>query len=127
VHLYRYFLSQSSEFCSHNPLSCFLTSVCCCKRIFHYRLISETLDTPSYESPIFISRGISVYTGNLVTLVGQKHKLKWQSYSHTLYFVGISKLVDNLHVLSKTIHLILVYVRKPITKLKLTFNNLIFT
>jgi len=29
VQLYRCFVSQSSEFCLHNPLSCFSTSVCC--------------------------------------------------------------------------------------------------
>jgi hypothetical protein len=29
VHLYRYFVSQSGKFCRHNPLCCFLTSVCC--------------------------------------------------------------------------------------------------
>jgi hypothetical protein len=42
VQLYRYFVSQSSEFCRHNPLCCFLTSVYCCKRIFRYRLSPET-------------------------------------------------------------------------------------
>jgi hypothetical protein len=30
VQLYRYFVSRSSEFCRHNPLCCFSTSVCCC-------------------------------------------------------------------------------------------------
>jgi len=41
--LYRYFVSQSSEFCRHNPLCCFPTSVCCrfyC--LFRYRLSPET-------------------------------------------------------------------------------------
>jgi hypothetical protein len=28
--LYRYFVSQSTEFCPHNPLCCFSTSVYCC-------------------------------------------------------------------------------------------------
>jgi hypothetical protein len=42
VQLYRYFVSQSSEFCSHNPLCRFSTSVYCCKRIFLYRLSPET-------------------------------------------------------------------------------------
>jgi len=41
VQFYRYFVSQSSEFCRHNPLCCFLTSVYCCKRIFSYRLSPE--------------------------------------------------------------------------------------
>jgi hypothetical protein len=42
VQLYRYFVSQSTEFCHHNPLCCFSTSVYCCKRIFCYRLSPET-------------------------------------------------------------------------------------
>jgi hypothetical protein len=33
VQLYRYFVSQSSEFCCHNTLCCFSTSVCC---LFRY-------------------------------------------------------------------------------------------
>jgi hypothetical protein len=36
------FVSQSSEFCRHNPLCCFSTSVYCCQRIFRYRLSPET-------------------------------------------------------------------------------------
>jgi hypothetical protein len=39
VQLYRYFVSQSSEFCRHNHLCCFPTSVHCYKRTF-YRLLS---------------------------------------------------------------------------------------
>jgi hypothetical protein len=35
-------MSQSSEFCRHNPLRCFSSSVCCCKHIFRYRLSPET-------------------------------------------------------------------------------------
>jgi hypothetical protein len=42
VLLYRYFVSQSSEFCRHNPLYCVSTSVYCCKDIFRYRLSPET-------------------------------------------------------------------------------------
>jgi hypothetical protein len=39
--LYRYFVSQSSEFCRHNPLCCFSASVyCCC--LFRYRFSPET-------------------------------------------------------------------------------------
>jgi hypothetical protein len=40
VQLYRYFVSQSIEFCHHNSLCCFSTSVCCC--LFRYRLSPET-------------------------------------------------------------------------------------
>jgi hypothetical protein len=38
--LYRYFVSQSSEFCRRNPFCCFSTSVCCF--LFRYRLSPET-------------------------------------------------------------------------------------
>jgi hypothetical protein len=38
MQLYRYFVSQSNEFCRHNPLCCFWTSVCC---LFRYRLSPE--------------------------------------------------------------------------------------
>jgi hypothetical protein len=41
VQLYRYFMSQSSEFCSHNPLCYFSTNVCCCC-LFRYGLSTET-------------------------------------------------------------------------------------
>jgi hypothetical protein len=34
--------SCSCEFCRHNPLCCFSTSVYCCKRTFRYRLSPET-------------------------------------------------------------------------------------
>jgi len=48
VQLYRcYFVSQSSEFCRHNPLCCFSTSSIKCKRMFRYWLSPENLDTPS--------------------------------------------------------------------------------
>jgi len=50
VQLYRYFVSQSSEFCWHNPLCCVSTSVYCCKPIFRYRLSPETFGYTSYIS-----------------------------------------------------------------------------
>jgi len=37
-----YFVGRCSEFCGHNPLCCFSTSVYCCKLIFRYRLSPET-------------------------------------------------------------------------------------
>jgi len=42
VQLYRYFVSQSSEFCCYNPLCFFSTSVCCCCCSFRYQLSQET-------------------------------------------------------------------------------------
>jgi hypothetical protein len=41
VQLYRYFVSQSSEFCHHNSLCCFSTSVYC-YYLFCYRVSPET-------------------------------------------------------------------------------------
>jgi len=41
VQLYRYFVSQSSEFCCHNHLCCFSTYNIKGKRIFRYRLSPE--------------------------------------------------------------------------------------
>jgi len=35
-------VSQSSEFCRHNLLFCFSTSVCCRRCLFRYRLSPET-------------------------------------------------------------------------------------
>jgi hypothetical protein len=41
MQLYRYFVSQSSDFYCHNPLCCFSTIVyCCC--LFRYRISPET-------------------------------------------------------------------------------------
>jgi hypothetical protein len=44
--LYRYSVSQSSEFRRHNPLCCFSTSVYCC--YFVIDSVRKLLDTPSY-------------------------------------------------------------------------------
>jgi hypothetical protein len=40
--VYRYFVSQSSEFCRHNLLCCFSRSNTKSKRVFRYRLSPET-------------------------------------------------------------------------------------
>jgi hypothetical protein len=48
MHLYRYFVSQSSEFCHHNPLCCFPTSVYCFYCLFSFDSVRKLLDTPSY-------------------------------------------------------------------------------
>jgi len=43
MQFYRYFVSQSNEFCLHNPLCYVSTSVCCRRRcLFRYRLSPET-------------------------------------------------------------------------------------
>jgi len=45
VQLYRYFVSQSSEFCRHSPLCCLSTIVYFCY-LFCYQLRWKILDTP---------------------------------------------------------------------------------
>jgi len=40
--LYCYLMTQSSEFCHHNPLCCLSTSVYFCRPTFRYRLSPET-------------------------------------------------------------------------------------
>jgi hypothetical protein len=54
MQMYRYFVSQSSEFCLHNPLCCFSTSVCCCC-LFRYRLSPENFgyNLVSVPTPLF--------------------------------------------------------------------------
>jgi len=47
-------MSQSSEFYCRNPLCCFSTSACCCKRIFRYRLSPETF---GYNLVLFTGSG----------------------------------------------------------------------
>jgi hypothetical protein len=49
LQLYRYFVSQSSEFCRHNSLCCFTTSIHCFERIFRYDSVRKLLDTLSYD------------------------------------------------------------------------------
>jgi len=46
MQLFRYFVSQSSEFCRHNHLCCFWTSVYCCKHTFLYDSVRKHLDNP---------------------------------------------------------------------------------
>jgi len=53
LQLDRYFDSQSNEFCRHDPLCCFSTSVYCCKPVFRYDSVRKLLDTPLvYQAPL---------------------------------------------------------------------------
>jgi hypothetical protein len=50
-------VSESSEFCCHNPICCFSSSVCCCCCcLFRYRLSPETFGCTPY-----ISLGYGLY------------------------------------------------------------------
>jgi hypothetical protein len=48
MQLYRYIVSQSSEFFRHKPLCYFSTSVYCYYRLYLYDSVRKLLDTPSY-------------------------------------------------------------------------------
>jgi hypothetical protein len=74
------FLSQSSEFCCHNPLCCFSTSVYCCYRcLFRYRLSPET-----FEYTLVILTYLLTYllTYSLThSLLGAGYLKRWLSLS----------------------------------------------
>jgi hypothetical protein len=53
--MYLQFVSQCSEFCRHNPLSCFSANVYCRKHIFPYRLSPETFGYASYSGTIVVA------------------------------------------------------------------------
>jgi len=57
VQLYRYFVSQSSAVCHHNPLCCFSTIVYYC-RLFRYNSVRKLLDTQPYI--MYLSFSLSV-------------------------------------------------------------------
>jgi len=59
---YHYFVSQSSEFCRHNPLCCFWTSNTKCKSIFLYVSVRKLLDTPSYVNFVVHMSRLNVTT-----------------------------------------------------------------
>jgi hypothetical protein len=48
-------MSQSIEFCHHNPLCCFSTSVYFCKCIFRYRLSTETFGNTLCEGKVVLT------------------------------------------------------------------------
>jgi hypothetical protein len=76
-------MSQSREFCRHNPLCCFSTSVYCCKRIFRYRLSPETFGYTLVRSHI--------------THVVEKVTSNYRRISQSVKFVSCINLVP-LHV-----------------------------
>jgi hypothetical protein len=58
-----YFVSQSSEFCRHNTLCCFSTSVCCC--YFFIDSVRKVLDTHSYLSTSVTFQNLDVGSTDL--------------------------------------------------------------
>jgi hypothetical protein len=60
--VYYYFVDQSSEFCRHNALCCFSTSVYYCKHTFRYQLSPETFGYTLLYSSVqtFRLRGVQL-------------------------------------------------------------------
>jgi hypothetical protein len=96
MQLYRYFVSQSSEFCRHNPLCCFSTSVCC---LFRYRLSPETF---GYTLVLFTyCKGISVPLQNIIQrLICYKYEYSW-----SVYGLHLVRKVDNFTFLPVPLYL----------------------
>jgi len=72
--LYRYFVSQSSEFYRHNTFCCFPTRAYCCKRMFRYRLspessgytlLSSCVSSLITNRRIFMKLGMNITNTNL--------------------------------------------------------------
>jgi hypothetical protein len=88
VQLYRYFVSQSSEFCLHNPLLCFSTSVCCCSSVMtlsgnfwihrKFRLSTEAL---------LIAGVLRLSTASEMQYKSISHLTKRSPYSLTTCFI----------------------------------------
>jgi hypothetical protein len=78
VQLYRYFVSQPSEFCHHN-LCCFSTSVYCCKCTFRYRLSPENFGTLSYISTdTYYERSVSVFLAINAVYMYSSRQSHWE-------------------------------------------------
>jgi hypothetical protein len=88
VQLYRYFVSQYSEFCRHNPLCCFSTSNTKGKLIFRYRLTPETF---GYIFVFFFLGGDTKFNKIQATCKALETRLskhKWH------YWINIYEKVD---------------------------------
>jgi hypothetical protein len=62
--MYRHFVSQSSEFCCHNTLCCFSTSVCC---LFRYRFSPETFGYTVVDEKVILEGIVGKLGGKLLT------------------------------------------------------------
>jgi hypothetical protein len=108
VQLYRYFVSQSSEFCRNNPLCCFSTGdyYCCC--LFRYRLSPETFGYTLILFTVFIHIGgsflsrIVMYILRSVQNQTQIYVLHGLSKLEFLYFYQLNVLSVTSHFLQDT-------------------------
>jgi len=69
VQLYRYFVSQYSGFCRHNPSSCISTSVYRRRRLFRYDSVRKLLDTPFIFVPAIKYHNIRILGRSGTTLL----------------------------------------------------------
>jgi hypothetical protein len=83
VQLYRYFVRQSSEFCCHNPLCYFSTSVYCCKHIFRYRLRPETFGYTLVKYSTTFLEGPRIFTQTVSSIRIEPRTIKiWSNISN---------------------------------------------
>jgi hypothetical protein len=74
VQLYRYFVSQSSEFCRHIPLCCFTTSAYCC--LFRYRLSPESFRYTLVLSSVSLWSDWGEPLQTIVTITGLRARIR---------------------------------------------------
>jgi hypothetical protein len=100
-------VSQSSDFCHHNPLCCFSMSVYCCCCLFRYRLSPETFGyTPVYvPGPQMDDTGIPPLATGIPTifvlLIAGNQKLQRSGVSHLVVRLSCGS-VRNTHTRNNT-------------------------
>jgi hypothetical protein len=127
VQLYRYFVSQSSEFCRYNPLCCFSMRVYFCCSYFVIDSVRKLTDTPSYSqlhSPHLeaassarnVRNRHAVVTRNPLNMVYQGVSKSFRTESITKYTIDsrweatqsvmVAKLTRLTHKIAIQIHLV---------------------
>jgi len=97
VQLYRYFVSQSSEFCRNNHSCYFSASVCCCKRIFRYRLSPETFGYTLVIGFSMSRRWKEIYTLETTKIVQTKRTNEpWTTFEETSRRLRLEQLNSDL-------------------------------
>jgi hypothetical protein len=121
VQLYRYFVSQSSAFCCHNPLCCFSTNVYCClspqsgnfwihPRIFNHKVyrINRYIFKHWASQSFLCAQNISVWALLVARCSSRPHSVYCQVLA-SIYFTynalcssddSVTKLVHILHLVT---------------------------
>jgi hypothetical protein len=92
-HLYRYFMSQSSEFCRHNPLCCFSTNVNFLSVYFVIDSVRNLLDISSYAPRDCSCSSVSCFGAHL-------EQILWYPSSTCVLDYTDPRLMSNLSAVS---------------------------